>query len=147
HRFGEQPEGEPPVTRARIPIFSVTEGVPCVVYIRGYIDLAEEEGYCTLSPPEREALDLFDAISNRPDVRLDFTLERGEIAFFNNCLLLHTRTAFEDHPEPERRRHLLRLWLMEDGRPAAQGVRMHKGNGGIAPKQGKGTYYSGRRAS
>jgi hypothetical protein len=24
---------------------------------------------------------------------------------------LHDRTAFEDWPEPERRRHLLRLWL------------------------------------
>jgi len=24
---------------------------------------------------------------------------------------MHTRTAFEDWPEPERRRHLWRLWL------------------------------------
>lgn len=147
HRFGEQPAGEPPVTPVRIPIFSVTDGVPCVIYIRGYIDLAEEEGHCTLTAEEREALTLFEAISERPDVRLNFTLERGELAFFNNCLVLHTRTAFEDHPEPERRRHLLRLWLMEEGRPAAEGVRLHKGEGGIPRQEGKGTYYAGRKAS
>ena len=29
----------------------------------------------------------------------------------NNRWILHNRTAFEDHPEPERRRHLVRLWL------------------------------------
>jgi hypothetical protein len=25
--------------------------------------------------------------------------------------VLHSRTAFEDHAEPERRRNLLRLWM------------------------------------
>ncbi len=29
----------------------------------------------------------------------------------HNHSLLHDRTAFEDWPEPDRRRHLLRLWL------------------------------------
>jgi hypothetical protein len=31
--------------------------------------------------------------------------------FLNNYVVLHSRTAFEDFPEPERKRHLLRLWL------------------------------------
>jgi hypothetical protein len=30
---------------------------------------------------------------------------------------LHSRTRFEDWPEPERRRHLLRLWLGCPGGP------------------------------
>ena len=51
------------------------------------------------------------------------------------------------HVDPERRRHLLRLWLMEDERPAAEGVRLHKGAGGIPRREGKGTYYSGRKVS
>jgi hypothetical protein len=29
--------------------------------------------------------------------------------------MLHDRTAFEDWPEPERKRHLLRLWLAVPG--------------------------------
>jgi len=33
----------------------------------------------------------------------------------HNHTMLHDRTGFEDWPEPERRRHLLRLWLAADG--------------------------------
>ena len=37
---------------------------------------------------------------------------------FDNCAVLHNRTAFEDHDEPHLKRHLMRLWLMDwDGRP------------------------------
>jgi hypothetical protein len=31
--------------------------------------------------------------------------------FINNRWILHNRTAFEDDPAPERRRHYVRLWL------------------------------------
>jgi hypothetical protein len=33
------------------------------------------------------------------------------VQFVHNHTLLHDRTAFQDWPEPERKRHLLRLWL------------------------------------
>ncbi len=147
HRFGEQPPGEPPVTAERIPIFSLTDGVPSVIYIRGYIDLAVEEGHVALSDLETEALGFLDEVCDRPDVRLGFRLEPGEATFTNNCLLLHTRTAFEDADDPARKRHLLRLWLREDGRPAAPGVHLHKGTSGITARDGKGTYYTPGEAS
>jgi hypothetical protein len=35
--------------------------------------------------------------------------------FVHNHTVLHDRTAFEDWPEPERKRHLLRLWLAAAG--------------------------------
>lgn len=38
-------------------------------------------------------------------------LQPGDMQFVHNHALLHDRTAFVDWPEPERRRHLLRLWL------------------------------------
>ena len=144
HRFGEQPPGEPPITTVRIPIFSVANGVPNVIYIRGYIDLAEDEGLTTLTPLEREALVYFEQVANREDVRLNFTLDTGEATFFNNCLVLHTRSAFEDPPDGAPGRHLMRLWLMQEGRPAGEGVRAHKGMGGIRPLPGKGTYSANR---
>ena len=100
HRFGEQPPGEPPVTRDPIPVFSAAGGVPGVVYIRGYIDLAVEEGHVSLSDLELKALDFFDEVSERPEIRLDLALEPGELTLVNNCLLLHTRTAFEDANDP-----------------------------------------------
>ena len=142
HRFGEQPPGEPPVTVERIPIFSETDGMPSVVYIRGYIDLALEEGHVALSELELEALDFLDEVANRPEIRLEFRLEPGEASFTNNCLLLHTRTAFEDADDPALKRHLLRLWLREDARPMAPGVIVHKGRAGIAARRDKGTYYT-----
>ncbi|NKB56554.1 MAG: hypothetical protein GKS00_09475 [Alphaproteobacteria bacterium] len=146
HRFGEQPPGEPLVTPERIPTFSITDGVPNVICIRGYIDLAVEEGHVTLSDLEKEALDTFEAVADRDDIRLDLTIEPGEASFTNNCCVLHTRTAFEDHPEPAQRRHILRLWLREDDRPAAPGVIVHKGQG-IMPREGKGTYYKPSEAT
>ncbi len=142
HRFGEQPPGEPVITRERIPLISVTDGVPSVILIRGYIDLAADEGHVTLSDAEVEALDVFEDIGNRPEFRFDMVMQRGEATFTNNCAVLHTRTAFEDSDDPALKRRLFRLWLREDGRPAAPGVVLHKGYGGIEKRDGKGTYYT-----
>ena len=147
HRFGEQPAGEPLVTRERIPIFSVTDGVPSVIFIRGYINLAVDEGHVTLSDGELEALNYMESVSNRQNVRLDFLMEPGVLLFVNNCLILPTRTEFQDADEPTKRRHLMRLWLREDERPAAEGVIIHKGKAGIEKQDGKGTYYQGKTAA
>lgn len=141
HRFGEQPPGEPIVTPERIPTISITDGVPSVICIRGYIDLAVEEGHVSLSDHEIEALDTFESLANREDFKLNLTIEPGEASFTNNCCVLHTRTAFEDATDPALRRHILRLWLREDDRPSAAGVIVHKGEG-ILPQEGKGTYYT-----
>jgi hypothetical protein len=141
HRFGEQPPGEPVVTKERIPTFSVTDGVPNVICIRGYIELAVDEGHVALSDLEMEALDTFEALADQPEFRLDLTIEPGEATFMNNCCILHTRTAFEDSPDPAQKRLLFRLWLREDERPSAPGVIVHKGQG-ILPREGKGTYYT-----
>jgi alpha-ketoglutarate-dependent taurine dioxygenase len=56
-----------------------------------------------------------------PEVSIDFEFQPGEIQFVDNRTLGHSRTEFEDHPEPERRRHLVRLWLRDHGRRAYTG--------------------------
>jgi len=143
HRFGEQPPGEPPITRLRVPIFSLEDGYFNVVYIRGYIDLAVDEGLYALDEKSRQALDYFDEVANRPDIRLDVMLQPGDGMFTNNCLLLHRRTAFEDCEEPGLKRHLLRLWLMDEARSAVAAVRSHKNRAGIEKLDHRGTYYAG----
>ena len=45
-------------------------------------------------------------------------LQPGDIQFVHNHTILHDRTAFEDYPEPERKRHLLRLWLAPPTAPS-----------------------------
>ncbi len=64
-----------------------------------------------LSEEQKALLDAYDAIANRPDFYLDMDLQPGDIQLISNHTILHARTAFEDHPEPENRRHLLRLWI------------------------------------
>ena len=55
--------------------------------------------------------------------------------FVNNRFVLHSRTAFEDHAEPDRRRHLVRLWLKYGGgieTAAATGGAAGRGHGARA---------------
>ena len=60
-------------------------------------------------------------IFEEPDVAMDFEFAPGEIQFVDNRTLGHSRTEFEDYAEPERRRHLVRLWLRDHGRRAYTG--------------------------
>ena len=47
----------------------------------------------------------------RPELQVQFEMQRGDIQFTNNVFVLHSRTAFDDWPEPQRKRHLKRLWI------------------------------------
>ena len=68
------------------------------------------------------------ALSAREDMRLDMMLEPGDMQFCNNYVTSHARTAFEDWPEPERRRLMVRLWLSFDRRrPLAPDFGEHDG--------------------
>jgi hypothetical protein len=64
-----------------------------------------------LSEQEQELLDLYEKIAGEPDLYLDMCFEPGDIQLISNHVILHARTAYEDWPEPGRKRHLLRLWL------------------------------------
>ncbi len=144
HRRGEQQPGEPSVTPEKVPVLSEWEDELSVVYLRSYIDMGASELGHPLSEQALEALDLFETLADRDDIKLTFTLEPGEVIFFNNCVLLHNRTGFEDYPEPERKRHLLRLWLMMDGtHPLAPAVHAYKGTRGIQHRTDGSTYYTG----
>ncbi len=56
-----------------------------------------------------------------PAISADFEFAPGEIQFVDNRTLGHSRTEYEDWPEPEKRRHLIRLWLRDHGRRAYTG--------------------------
>ncbi len=64
-----------------------------------------------LTALERELLDTYEAIAMDPDLYLDMDLQPGDIQLLSNHSVLHARTAYVDHEDPARRRHLLRLWL------------------------------------
>ena len=71
-----------------------------------------------LLPEQIEAMDLLDKLVASDRLRFDMVFEPGDIQLLHNHQILHSRTTYEDWPEIEHRRHLLRLWLSTaDGRP------------------------------
>ncbi len=65
----------------------------------------------------RDAINALMRIPERSGLGKTFRFERGQIQIVNNKRLGHRRTAFRDWDEPERRRHLVRIWLRDTGRP------------------------------
>ncbi len=109
-RRGEVPPGAKPYFE--IPVFNWHAHRLSAIYQRQYIDSAQRFADAPrLTALQVEALDLLDALTNDPALHFEMELQRGDLQFVHNHTLLHDRTAFVDWPEPERRRHLLRLWL------------------------------------
>jgi alpha-ketoglutarate-dependent taurine dioxygenase len=110
-RRGGVKEGQ--AATARHPVFAWDSGMLLVRYLRYWIESGHQKIGAPLTPAQTEAFDVLDRQLGRADLRVEFDLRPGQIFFINNRWLLHNRTAFTDHPEPERRRHLVRLWLQE----------------------------------
>lgn len=111
----EADRGDTPlITDYRIPVFKITEGGEFMShYIPGFSETYPTEGGV---PPEHleEATAqaaLKDILWHRESLYYDFMMQPGDIQFVNNRLLMHARTDYEDWPEPERCRFLLRQWL------------------------------------
>jgi alpha-ketoglutarate-dependent taurine dioxygenase len=112
-RRGGVREGEAPTVLR--PVIELRGPEPLFRYLRYWIEAGHEKAGQPLTPAQCQALDRLDEVLNRPALRAEFSLEPGQVYFINNRWILHNRTAFEDHPEPGRRRHLVRLWLSTRG--------------------------------
>ena len=122
---------EAPVTPHRVPVFGAKDGQVSCRLVRNQINAAAKIAVA-LSDAELAALDLFDSIAADPQVHLDMDLQLGDIQLCNNYTVLHSRTGFEDFPEPERRRHMVRLWLtLRERRPMGDGFLQQNGYGGV----------------
>jgi hypothetical protein len=109
-RNGEEGPGEPPFFS--LPICREADGALRTFYIGWYIrDSQRHPQAPRLTRAQREVIDLIDEIAADPAIHLDMDFRAGDIQWLKNAAILHARTEFEDHAEPERKRHLLRLWL------------------------------------
>jgi hypothetical protein len=105
----EEPGGLPYYPQ---PIFSMHEGRFSCRYVRTHIISAQRfEEVPRLTPQQQEAMALLDSLAGSERFHYSMMFEPGDIQFLNNHVTLHSRTAFEDHEEPARKRHLLRMWL------------------------------------
>jgi len=120
HLRGEERAGHWGVTPHRIPVFSYHAGKMSCRYVRNAIQLVPERTGVPFTPREQETIDLFDQYATSPEICYAMDLQRGDLQLLNNYVTVHTRTAFEDHEEPELMRHLMRLWLrLYESRPLA----------------------------
>jgi len=99
----------------RVPVYSIHDGVVSCRILRNTIENARKMGYAKYDALETAALAYMDELVDREDMRLNMMLERGEMQFINNYTTLHARTEFEDFPDTDRRRLMVRLWLRSFG--------------------------------
>ena len=109
-RRGEVPAGKAPFYDA--PVFNDFAGQLSVLYSRLHIGSAQRfPAARRLTHEDYQALDMLAALAGDPALRLDMNFMPGDVQFLHNHTILHARSEYEDWPEPERKRHLLRLWL------------------------------------
>lgn len=114
-RRGEIPPGMDPWYR--LAVFHYHQGYFSASIEPTYIGSAHRfDEVPEMTPAQQEAIAMAQSLSE--ELRFDAGFARGDMQFCNNHVIFHTRRGYEDHSEPERKRHLLRLWLKAlDGRP------------------------------
>ncbi len=68
-----------------------------------------------------DALECVQSIIPSRQLSMRYVMERGQIQIIDNRQGLHFRTDFKDGERVEEKRHLLRMWFRENGRPYFDG--------------------------
>jgi len=116
-RRDEIPEGRKPWYP--MPVFNPHEGRLFTHFVRSTIRKAQRfPDVPRITLEQEEAFDYLDALANDAAFHLDMEFRPGDVQFLCNHTTLHSRTKYVDWDEPEKKRHLLRLWLGCPGGPA-----------------------------
>ncbi|HYD58031.1 MAG TPA: TauD/TfdA family dioxygenase [Burkholderiales bacterium] len=92
------------------PVFNFLDGYLCTSLGSVHMERGHKlPGAPAMTALQREAIAFADQVCEELHCPMDF--RRGDIQLLNNSVILHTRTEFEDWPEPERKRRLLRMWI------------------------------------
>ena len=67
------------------------------------------------------ALDAIDEVCEAEDLWFEGPLQRGQVQYLNNHEVGHYRSAFEDHDDPQYKRHLYRMWHRQSGHSSYDG--------------------------
>lgn len=113
------------------PVFSFTDGYFSAMGLGSTIEKAQLlPDVPKLTPRQLEAMKIYrDTVA---ECAYDMPFVPGDIQLLNNLMTLHSRRSFEDWPEPERKRHLLRLWLSDPaGRPIPDDQKRGRSRRGI----------------
>ncbi|WP_157793102.1 TauD/TfdA family dioxygenase [Bordetella genomosp. 8] len=92
------------------PIFAGEGDAFTSVFSQSHIESAQKlDGVPRLTEAQREAVQTVARLADQHSLTVE--LRRGDLQFFNNHVIYHSRTDYQDHAEADRKRTLLRLWL------------------------------------
>jgi alpha-ketoglutarate-dependent taurine dioxygenase len=106
---------------SRQPVFEKTDGGLHCRYNQSLVENAEGLTGARIDDEAREALQAMRAITDSPELCVEFRIEKGQIQYLNNRRFAHSRTPFRDSDVPGQQRHLIRLWNRDDGRQTFHG--------------------------
>jgi hypothetical protein len=123
-RHGEVGKGQQPWYE--LPVFNFERGYFSAKGVSAHVLKSQAiPAVPRYSPKRLEAFARYKETAQRVSVRI--AVEPGDINILHNHVVLHSRDAFEDWPEPERKRHLYRLWINDEehARPIPSVFRSH----------------------
>ncbi|KAH9205741.1 hypothetical protein DL95DRAFT_470279 [Leptodontidium sp. 2 PMI_412] len=81
-----------------------------VRYMLGRPGLAQATDLPPCAPAQIEALDVLEAVARKHQLLI--RTQPGDLTYFNNLALMHSREAFEN--DETNVRHMVRLWLRNE---------------------------------
>ena len=118
-RQAEHAPGAPRVARA--PVFRFEHGRLSVRANTSLVRKGHDVAGVAMDPALDAALATLQAITEDDSLWLEAPIERGQMQYLDNVDIGHYRSEFKDHPDPERRRHLVRTWHRSAGRTSYDG--------------------------
>ncbi|GLX47543.1 hypothetical protein Shyhy01_04930 [Streptomyces hygroscopicus subsp. hygroscopicus] len=111
--YENRDEEDPPAYRNAV--FGYYHGqLTCRYFLRDYVDSSPSVTSVPVSDLERYALDLFEALAQRPGAATEYALRAGDLQLVNNNVVVHARRSFSDAAGGGGRL-LLRQWVNLDG--------------------------------
>lgn len=95
----------------RTPVFRQRGKSVSCYYIPQVVERAIDRANIFYTTIENDARDLIQSEANTPGIAHEFLLEQGDLEVINNLIVMHARKRYEDYPNLDERRHLLRLWM------------------------------------
>jgi len=101
-----------------MPVFDYTAGTfrchyaPTNHYTEAF-DMYGPMGLGSMSLQQAAAIQLFESIASSSKFTLKFTMQAGDMLFLDNSAVLHARSSFKDGELPHQKRHMVRLWLLD----------------------------------
>ena len=108
---GEFKDGESPTVFE--PIFNFKDGRLYFRYLRNYIDAGHKIQNQPLSESQKEALTYLDNSMLEDYMMMRYNFKPDDMIFSDNHWVVHGRTPFEDHDDPNLKRLMLRTWIKD----------------------------------